>query len=144
MVVSLGIVGGEGRTDCSMVKRVVPSSWRGTKTAYFWTEGLVDSRWEMERRLSATWGRLAGLNKRGEGTYDVAGLGGGVGDVADDEDVGEGEGHEGVEDEEGELGREHLGGGTGSRTARHGVEAVLTCVESTRHLILADSIPNWH
>lgn len=46
----------EGRTDCSMVNRVVPSSWRGTKTAYFWTEGLVDSRWEMERRLSATWG----------------------------------------------------------------------------------------
>lgn len=80
----------------------------------------------MERRLSATWRRLDGSDERGGGTYDVAGLGGGVGNVTDDEDVGEGEGYEGVEDEEGELGREHRDSGTGSRTARHGFEAVLT------------------
>lgn len=66
------------------------------------------------------------MDEIGEGTCDVAGLGGGVGDVADDEDVGESHSYESVEDEEGELGREHLGDGTGSRAAQHAVEAVLT------------------
>jgi len=33
--------------------------------------------------------------------------------MADDDDVGEGESYKGVEDEEGEFGREHRGGGRG-------------------------------
>lgn len=67
-------------------------------------------------------GELDGPGEMKGVTYDVASLGRGVGDVADDEDVGEGHSYKSVEDEEGEPGREHLGGGTGYRAARHEVE----------------------